>query len=165
MTEEAQTDVAIIGAGSAGLYALREVRHVGRDFLLIDRGPLGTTCARVGCMPSKIALHAGAEWTTSKALAAIGARGAETLSIDLVTTWAKLREQRDFFASSGPNKARAAAGDRLIEGTARFLEPTLIEVSSPAGLPACSAYAPVPSSSRPVLAQSCPAGWTTCVTA
>ncbi|ENO75295.1 dihydrolipoyl dehydrogenase [Thauera sp. 63] len=152
MTNEIQTDVAIIGAGSAGLYALREVRRAGRDFLLIDRGPLGTTCARVGCMPSKVALHAGAEWATRKAMAGIGASGVEALSIDLAATWAGLREQRDFFASSGASKARAAAGDKLIEGTAHFLEPTLIEVSSPAGLQRVRARAVViATGSRPVM--------------
>ena len=31
MKPEIQTDVAIIGAGSAGLYAMREVRQAGRD--------------------------------------------------------------------------------------------------------------------------------------
>ena len=50
--------VAIIGAGSAGLSALRQVKKTTDDYVLIDEGPLGTTCARVGCMPSK-ALTAG----------------------------------------------------------------------------------------------------------
>ena len=52
MPPEILIDIAILGAGSAGLYALREVRRVGRSFVMIDPGPLGTTCARVGCMPS-----------------------------------------------------------------------------------------------------------------
>ncbi|MCB1965910.1 MAG: FAD-dependent oxidoreductase, partial [Candidatus Accumulibacter sp.] len=46
-------DVIIIGAGSAGLAAMREVRKRTGDFLLINDGHYGTTCARVGCMPSK----------------------------------------------------------------------------------------------------------------
>lgn len=46
-------DIAIIGAGTAGMYALREARKAHCSALLIDHGPLGTTCARVGCMPSK----------------------------------------------------------------------------------------------------------------
>lgn len=87
MTNKIQTDVAIIGAGSAGLHALREVRRAGRDLLLIDNGPLGTTCARVGCMPTKVALHAGAYRVT--------------------------------------RKARTAASNRPVAGTARFIEPTL----------------------------------------
>ena len=51
--EERKVDVAIIGSGSAGLYALSKVRPSGKKFVLINGGPLGTTCARVGCMPSK----------------------------------------------------------------------------------------------------------------
>ncbi len=46
-------DIAIIGAGSAGLSALQQVRKITDNFLIIDPGPLGTTCARTGCMPSK----------------------------------------------------------------------------------------------------------------
>lgn len=152
MNTEIKTDVVIIGAGSAGLYALREVRRAGKDFLLIDRGPLGTTCARVGCMPSKVALHAGAEWATRKPLPAIGASGTETLSIDHAATWAKLREQRDFFAGNAAGKARAAAGDRLIEGRARFIEPTLIEVDTADGARRIRAEAVViATGSRPVM--------------
>lgn len=133
MTQEMQTDVAIIGAGSAGLYALREVRRAGKDFILIDSGPLGTTCARVGCMPSKVALHAGARWAARKGLAAIGVSGMEHLRIDLRATWAALRRHRDNFADSAADKARSNAGDRLLDGRARFLEPTLLEVEGPGG--------------------------------
>lgn len=46
-------DVAIIGAGSAGLFALSQVRKQTDNYVLINGGELGTTCARVGCMPSR----------------------------------------------------------------------------------------------------------------
>lgn len=46
------TDVAIIGAGTAGLAALAKVRKAGRGFVLIDGGELGTTCARALIMGS-----------------------------------------------------------------------------------------------------------------
>lgn len=46
------TDVAIIGAGTAGLAAHRAARAAGKRALLIEGGQYGTTCARVGCMPS-----------------------------------------------------------------------------------------------------------------
>jgi dihydrolipoamide dehydrogenase len=47
------TDVAIIGSGTAALNALREVEKAGGSWLLIESGPYGTMCARTGCMPSK----------------------------------------------------------------------------------------------------------------
>ncbi len=51
-------DVAILGAGSAGLSAWRAARKEGASVALIDPGPFGTTCARVGCMPSKLVIAA-----------------------------------------------------------------------------------------------------------
>ena len=48
------TDVAVIGAGTAGLAAYRAAKARGKRALLIERGVYGTTCARVGCMPSKL---------------------------------------------------------------------------------------------------------------
>ena len=53
-----EVDVAIIGAGSAGLNARREVEKAGGTPLLIEDGPYGTTCARAGCMPSKLLIAA-----------------------------------------------------------------------------------------------------------
>ncbi len=46
-------EVAIIGAGTAGLTARAEVAKRTDDYVVLDGGVLGTTCARVGCMPSK----------------------------------------------------------------------------------------------------------------
>ncbi|MDD2609856.1 MAG: dihydrolipoyl dehydrogenase [Giesbergeria sp.] len=151
MPSEIFTEIAILGAGSAGLYALREVRRAGRSFVIIDPSPLGTTCARVGCMPSKVALHAGAEWATRKTLTHLGVQGVENLSINLSAIWARLREQRDFFSSSAIAKLRTAAGEHLLEGSARFIEPTLLEVSTSTGVQRIRAKAVViATGSRPV---------------
>ena len=49
---ERKVEVAIIGAGTAGR-AYRMVREHTDRLVLIEQGPRGTTCARVGCMPSK----------------------------------------------------------------------------------------------------------------
>jgi dihydrolipoamide dehydrogenase len=53
-----QVDVAIIGAGSAGLPAFRAARKHSEKVVLIEGGVYGTTCARVGCMPSKLLIAA-----------------------------------------------------------------------------------------------------------
>lgn len=47
-----KVDVAIIGGGTAGMVAYGEVRKHTDRIALIEGGPFGTTCARVGCMPS-----------------------------------------------------------------------------------------------------------------
>lgn len=152
MLQEIHTDIAIIGAGTAGMYAMREVRRAGRDFVLIDHGPLGTTCARVGCMPSKVALHCGAQWAARKTLAAIGVHGVAGLTIDRSAAWATVRRQRDLFAANATSKARAGAGERLIEGRARFIEPTWIEVTRAEGVQRVRARSVVlTTGSRPVM--------------
>ena len=47
-------DVAIIGTGTAGMTAYRAVRKHTNKIALIEGNKYGTTCARVGCMPSKL---------------------------------------------------------------------------------------------------------------
>src|SRR4051795_50916 len=51
-------DVAVIGAGTAGLAAYRAAKAAGKRAVLIEGGAYGTTCARVGCMPSKLLIAA-----------------------------------------------------------------------------------------------------------
>ena len=51
-------DVAIIGAGTAGMSAYRAVREHTDSVVVIESGVYGTTCARVGCMPSKLLIAA-----------------------------------------------------------------------------------------------------------
>ncbi|MFA5522350.1 MAG: dihydrolipoyl dehydrogenase [Castellaniella sp.] len=132
-TQRIDTDVAIIGAGTAGMYALREVRRAKRRFVLIDHGPLGTVCARVGCMPSKVALHAAAQWRAAQGLERIGGSGIEHLRLDRDATWAALRKERDGFAQPTAAGTRKMAGEHLIEGRARFLSTNQLEVELNAG--------------------------------
>ncbi|HHX33768.1 MAG TPA: FAD-dependent oxidoreductase, partial [Gammaproteobacteria bacterium] len=134
MSKQISVDVAIIGAGTGGMYALREVRRSKQSFVLIDSGPLGTTCARVGCMPSKVALHIAEYWNSQKEFARYGISGAEHLRLDGAVAWQALREQRDKFAGGAAGNAKQAAGEHLLMGRARFLEPTLLEVESESGI-------------------------------
>ena len=47
-------DLIIIGAGTAGISAYNEAIKYTQNMLIINDGPWDTTCARVGCMPSKL---------------------------------------------------------------------------------------------------------------
>lgn len=76
-------DVAIIGAGSAGLTALSEVRKQTDNFVLINDGFYGTTCARVGCMPSKALIEVANAFHRRKVFEAFGVSGAEGLTVDI----------------------------------------------------------------------------------
>ncbi len=120
-------DVAIIGAGSAGLTALREVRRQTDNFVLINEGPYGSTCARAGCMPSKALIEAANAFYRRKALEAFGVNGAEGLAVDIPAVLRRVRRLRDGFVA-GMLKLTDDLKDCSIAGRARFLEPQVLAV-------------------------------------
>lgn len=125
MTETLHTDVAVIGAGTAGQSAFHEIRRAGRTALLIDHGPLGTTCARVGCMPSKAVLHAAHKFSVLRELLGSQAAMASRIANDL---WRQALATRDTLAAGAANRTRQAAGSQLLMGTARFVAPSELDV-------------------------------------
>ena len=114
-----QVEVAIVGAGTAGLAALREVRARTDSFVLINAGPYGTTCARVGCMPSKTLIAAADAFHARARLDTFGIRGGENLSADIPAVLARVRALRDRFVA-GVLKATEDLGERSIAGHARL---------------------------------------------
>ncbi|SQI46556.1 Dihydrolipoyl dehydrogenase [Serratia plymuthica] len=56
--KQLNVDVAVIGGGTAGLGAYRAAKLSTPSVVMIEGGPYGTTCARVGCMPSKLLIAA-----------------------------------------------------------------------------------------------------------
>ena len=91
-------DVAVIGAGSAGLPAFRAAKKHTDSLVLIEGGIYGTTCARVGCMPSKL-LIAAAE--ASHSVDAASRFGVHTYKkvINGEEVMARVRNERDRFVS------------------------------------------------------------------
>jgi len=122
-------DVAILGAGTAGMSAFREASNYAGRIALIDGGPLGTTCARVGCMPSKL-LIAAAE-------AAHGPRnsslfGIETPppQIDGKRVMARVRSERDRFVGFVREAVESFEGVTLFREFARFEDDSSLRLSS-----------------------------------
>lgn len=120
-------DVAIIGAGTAGLSALREVRKKTQSFVVINDGPYGTTCARVGCMPSKALIEAASAFDRRKEFAAFGIRGAEQLTADIPAVLKRVRRLRDKFVA-GATQLTTDLGERSIAGKAQFISPDTLQV-------------------------------------
>lgn len=90
-------DVAVIGAGTAGLAAERAARANGASTLLIDPDFDGTTCANVGCMPSKL-LIAAAKARHAVDLAQVFGVTVGQVGIDDSALMGRVRAERDRFA-------------------------------------------------------------------
>lgn len=120
-----RTDVLVIGAGTAGLAAYRAVRRAGHRAVVVDHGPLGTTCARVGCMPSKSALHAGRRFAIAEALGRFDEAMQRTLRDRL---WREVGRLRDDLAGGTADTTRADLGRDLVMGAAHFVGRDAIEV-------------------------------------
>ena len=128
MGANVQVDVAVIGAGTAGMNAFSTLRKAGVRAVIIDQGPLGTTCARVGCMPSKAVLQAGKRWDMLRSLLPAGHRDR---ALDLLpagsTTpqllWEQALTTRDQLVEGNIRQLNDLAGDALLSGQARFTGP------------------------------------------
>ena len=124
--ETRTVDVAVIGAGTAGLNARREVERRGGRPLMIEGGAYGTTCARVGCMPSKL-LIAAAEAAHAVASAAQFGLPA-TARIDGAAVMARVQRERDRFVGFVVAGTEAIPPEQRLLGAARFIGPTTLEV-------------------------------------
>ncbi|HEX5637034.1 MAG TPA: dihydrolipoyl dehydrogenase, partial [Gammaproteobacteria bacterium] len=126
MTRE--VDVAIIGAGSAGLYALGQVKRFTENFVLIDGGELGTTCARVGCMPSKVLIQVADDFYRKSIFAREGIHGEEHLGIDLAEAMEHVRNLRDTFVDRTlSHSIDKLPPEKLIEAYAHFVDAHTLE--------------------------------------
>src|SRR4249919_1019077 len=90
-------DVAVIGAGTAGLAAYRAAIAGGRRAVLIGGGPHGTTCARVGCMPSKLLIAAAEAAHGIDKLPEFGVRLEGSAHVDGKAVLARVKRERDRF--------------------------------------------------------------------
>lgn len=105
-------DVAIIGAGTAGMSAYLRAKTHTASVLLIEGGAYGTTCARVGCMPSKLLIAAAEAAHQAGHADRFGVR--VDVAIDGAAVMARVRRERDRFVGSVLESIDAMPeGDRL----------------------------------------------------
>ena len=152
--EERQVDVAIIGSGSAGLYAMGRVRPSGKSVVLINGGELGTTCARVGCMPSKAVIQVAEDFHRRGVFKRFGLEGEEGLNLDVSEAMGYVQDLRDMFVERVvSNSTDRMPEGMFIEGYTRFVEPHVLELEDGQRIRASRVI--VATGSRPIV----PAAW------
>ncbi len=141
-------DVAIIGAGTAGMSAYREACKYSDRVVMIDGGPLGTTCARVGCMPSKLLIAAAEARHRAEGVGLFGLR-AGPVEVDGVGVMNRVRAERDRFVGFAFDAIAAFPPGDLLREHARFVDDNRLELSSGKQISACSIV--IATGSRPVV--------------
>jgi dihydrolipoamide dehydrogenase len=130
--QERTVDVAIIGAGTAGLTARRAALDEGATVLMIDPGPLGTTCARVGCMPSKLLIAAADAAHVTREAELFGLQ--TTLEVDGKKVLERVQRERDRFVGFVLDSVESAReAGQYIPGRARFVDAHTLEVTDDSG--------------------------------
>ncbi len=126
---EYDVDVAILGAGTGGMAAYREAAKYKDKIALFDGGPLGTTCARVGCMPSKLLIAAADAAHHARHTGQFGVQ-THTPEIDGTAVMARVRSERDRFVGFVKDAVEGFQQDHLIREHAKFVDPHTLETTS-----------------------------------
>ncbi len=121
-----EVDVAVIGAGTAGLAAYRAaVAHTPR-VVLVEAGPHGTTCARVGCMPSKLLIAAAEAAHEAREAGPFGVHA--DVRVDGRAVMDRVRRERDRFVGFVVDGVERLPEEHMLRGRATFLAPGLLDV-------------------------------------
>jgi dihydrolipoamide dehydrogenase len=123
-----QIDVAIIGAGSAGLPAYRAAKAAGASVILIEGGPHGTTCARVGCMPSKLLIAAAEAAHAASRTAPFGVHIDGVIRIDGREVMQRVKSERDRLVGFVLDSVEAIPAHEKLTGYAHFIDDGLLQV-------------------------------------
>ena len=148
--DELKVDVAVIGAGTAGLGARRAAVREGASVVMIEDGPYGTTCARVGCMPSKLLIAAGDAAHDIDHAELFGLRAA-SYKVDGRAVLERVRRERDRFVGFVLESVEEIPADQKLRGRARFLASDLLQVDDHTRVRAKAVV--IASGSRPFIPQ------------
>src|ERR1700691_4406510 len=84
-------DLAVVGAGPAGLLAARGAATLGRRVALIERELLGANCLNVGCVPSKALIRTSRLYARMGDPQELGMTRPEGIRIDVAAAMQRIR--------------------------------------------------------------------------
>ena len=126
---QAEYDLAVIGAGPGGYAAAFRASDLGLKVALIDRNPfLGGVCLNVGCIPSKAFLHAAKVIEDSNEASKAGIHFKD-LKIDLE----KMKDWKDGIIGGLTSGLKNLAKQRQVDcyqGEASFISNQQLQISS-----------------------------------
>ncbi|CAB1218073.1 dihydrolipoyl dehydrogenase [Acinetobacter bouvetii] len=120
-------DIIIIGAGTAGISAYKEAIKHTQNILIINEGPWDTTCARVGCMPSKVLISAANRMHDIQTADKVGL--SVTSKIDTSKVMQHVRTLRDHFTQATLKDVNTWKKEHKISGQAHFINSNTVSVN------------------------------------
>lgn len=115
-------DVAIIGSGTAGMSAYRAAKHHTGRVVLIESHRYGTTCARVGCMPSKLLIAAADSAHRARQAPLFGIHTGP-VRVDGAEVMQRVRSERDRFVGFVLDAVDGWPATDKLRGHAHFAGP------------------------------------------
>ena len=108
---------------------MSQVKRETDNYVLINGGELGTTCARVGCMPSKVLIQVAEDFHRKSIFDREGIDGAEELSVDVPASLEHVQDMRDVFVDKTLSDTDEMDAAHLIEGYAKFISNDTLEIN------------------------------------
>lgn len=120
--DKIKKEIVIIGSGTAGLAAYRAALQYTDDVLKIEGGPYGTTCARVGCMPSKLLIAAAEAAHCVEKAPGFGVHPGSKTVINGREVMDRVKRERDRFVGFVLESVDNIPEKHKLRGYARFID-------------------------------------------
>jgi pyruvate/2-oxoglutarate dehydrogenase complex dihydrolipoamide dehydrogenase (E3) component len=122
-------DLAVVGAGTAGLVSAVVAAGLGARVALIEQNLMGGDCLNVGCVPSKTLIRAARAASEARAAARFGVRVPDGVRVDFARVMQRVREVRAALAPHDSAARYRELGVDVYFGRARFAARAALEVA------------------------------------
>ncbi len=127
MARDESYGLVVIGAGAAGLTAVKFGLELGATVALVEKSRVGGDCTWTGCVPSKALLHVAKKMQAARQASRFG-KTAVPIQTDMSKVKAYVQERiQTVYASETPQKLAADGADVFL-GAARFLDGNRVQV-------------------------------------
>lgn len=145
-----QADIVVIGGGTAGMGAFRNARLHSDNIYLIENNVFGTTCARVGCMPSKLLIAAAEARHHALHTDPFGVHlDKDSIVVNGEEVMRRVKSERDRFVGFVVTDVEEWPADKRIMGSAKFIDEHTVQIDDHIQIAAKSFV--IATGSRPVI--------------
>ncbi len=121
-------DIAVIGAGSAGLSVAAAAAQFGEKVVLFEKGEMGGDCLNTGCVPSKALLAAAKQAQAHRASAKFGITAHEP-EVDFAKVMAHVESVIATIAPHDSQDRFEGLGVHVVRGGATFTGPQSLQAN------------------------------------